>query len=671
MAENNKQKFDTGTKILFIGGVNEDRIGGNSMVVEHTNERNETSRIIMDLGAMFAPYESGFEAAYPNLDKFLDRIDPVTGKESKAEKPVDAMFITHAHEDHIGGLVNYVRMGYQLPVIKTSRFTKNLINIVFNQEGIKAPQMVTVKPGDNILVGEDMVVEPFGSSHSVIEPLGFHTLTFLDGKAHAGIVNYGDLLTAEDVPVGKYAYSREAVNDLLSRKRTTTFLIDSTSITPQKKRRLSFEELVDNSVEAIRRNPDRNIVVSPVISRSFQNIAVDIENARRLNTKICLEGAWLKLVYKAMQFSGYKDFDDVIYKGPLKNYLNDKKISKKYIVCTGAFAQGLKEYQENRCGDVYNIPMAAATKFALGLHRDFGITPGTLILARQRIIDEIDGETGPAMLQMMAAKGAKVIMSPGSRKVANFEEVVMQNSGHLNTEEFAKLVKENQKFAPDAVYIPIHGNPEQCAFTARVARQNGAKTVQALNMDEVKVAQGVAENVAAGAKEPFSWIAVKKIFANPLQPDASVPPEGKMEFWRVDQNYVPLDDKPFYDTSLVRSVKPGDDNYYANHPEIGKMAEMLSDSYEPELRESNKERKAKMSRKDKKKFNAEEKRQQAEKRNGGNRQAERQDSRGAENIMRFVDGMGAEHVKLTKSGKPRKINPLKLRSELKNGNNDR
>ena len=43
------------------------------------------------------------------------------------------MFITHAHEDHIGGLVNYVRMGYQLPVIKTSRFTKNLINIVFNQ----------------------------------------------------------------------------------------------------------------------------------------------------------------------------------------------------------------------------------------------------------------------------------------------------------------------------------------------------------------------------------------------------------------------------------------------------------------------------------------------------------------------------------------------------------
>ena len=46
--------------------------------------------------------------------------------------------------------------------------------------------MVTVKPGDNILVGEDMVVEPFGSSHSVIEPLGFHTLTFLDGKAHAG-----------------------------------------------------------------------------------------------------------------------------------------------------------------------------------------------------------------------------------------------------------------------------------------------------------------------------------------------------------------------------------------------------------------------------------------------------------------------------------------------------
>ncbi len=660
MSEKTKQKFDKGTKIIFVGGVNKDRIGGNSMVIEHTDEENKTSRIMIDLGAMFAPYESGFEAAYPDLSEFLDRIDPVTGKETKAGRPVDAVFITHAHEDHIGGLVNYVRMGYQLPVVKTSRFTKNLINIVFNQEGIKAPQMVAVKPGDNIIVSENMVVEPFGDSHSIIEPLGFHILTFLDGKAHAGIVNYGDLLTEEDVPVGKFAYNRTSMNDLLQRKLTTTFLIDSTSVSPQKSERLPFEKLVDNTAGVVRANPDRNIILSPVISRSFQNIAVDIETARRLNTKICLEGTWLKLVYKAMQFSGYKDFDDVIYKGSLKSFLNDKKIGKKYIVSTGAFAQGLKEYQKNQGRDFNNIPMASGTKIALGLHRDLGVDKNMLVLARQRIIEEINGDTGPAMLQLMASKGAKVVMSPGSRKIGNFKELKMQNSGHLNADDFAALVKENAVFAPNAVYIPIHGNPEQCNFTAQTARQNGARTLLAGNMDEINVSSEKSE-IASKDVEDFHWIAVKRIFHNPLQPDASIPPEGKMEFWRVDENYIPLDDKPFYDTGLVRSIKPGDKDYYGNHGEMGKMSEMLSDSYEPELKESNKARKARLSRKDKKKFNTEEKKARLEARAQSYKEKFRS-RKGEKEIMRFVDGMGAEHIKYTKTGKPRKINPLKYKN---------
>lgn len=656
-----------GTKIIFIGGVNEDRIGGNATVIEHTNEKNETKRVLVDLGAMFAPYESGFEAAYPNMEEYFDRVNPATGEETKAQKPIDSIFITHAHEDHIGALVNYVRMGYKLPPIRTSRFTKNVINIVFNQERIKVPEMITVNPGDNIRIGDDMVVEPFGDSHSTIEPLGFHVLTFMNDKPHAGIVTYGDLLTVEDMPVGKFGYSQEAMNDLLKRKLTTTFLIDSTSITPQTKERLSFEELVNNCCEVIKNNPDRKTILSPVISRSFQNVAIDIEVARRLGTKVCLEGAWVKLIYKAMQFSGYKNFDDVIYKGSLKNYLADDKVKLKYVVSTGAFAQGLKEYQENQSDDFYNIPMAAATKIALGLHKDMGINPRTLILARQRIIDEINGESGPAMLQMMAAKGAKVVMSPSGRKIANFEEVVMQNSGHLNRQEFSKLIKENKKYAPNAVYISIHGNPEQCAFTAQVAQNEGMKTLQVLNSECIKVSEGQAEKLPQG-KEPFRWIAVKRILPNPTQENSSIPPEGKLEFWKVDKDYMPVDDSPFYDTSLVRSIKPRDGNYYDNHPELGKNAEMLSDTYEEPKRESNKEIKAKMSRKDKKLLDKQEKLEKKKAKIEAKKTAyQKQQQKSQDEIMSFVDGMGSEHIKYTKSGKPRKINPLKLRKDKGSG----
>ena len=43
------KKVEPGTKVEFIGGVNKDRIGGNCMVVEHTNEALETKRVMFDL----------------------------------------------------------------------------------------------------------------------------------------------------------------------------------------------------------------------------------------------------------------------------------------------------------------------------------------------------------------------------------------------------------------------------------------------------------------------------------------------------------------------------------------------------------------------------------------------------------------------------------------------
>lgn len=651
MARKKTEQKAPETNIEFLGGVNEDRIGGNASVIEHTNEKGETVRVMFDLGAMFAPYESGFESAYPNADEYFDRVNPENNKETKARKPVDALFITHAHEDHIGALVNYAKMGYKLPTIKTSRFTKNLINIVFTQNGVKAPQLEAIKPGDNIAIGEDMVIEPFVVSHSTLESMGFHTLTFVDGKPHAGILNFGDVLTDENMPIGA-AYKSENVADLLKRKLTTTVLVDSTSVVPNGKPRLGFDKAVENTVEVIKQNPDRNVIVSPVISRSFQNIAVDIEAARKVGAKVCLDGAWLQLVYKAMQLSGYNDFDDVIYKGDLKKFLGDVTVGKKYVVCTGAFAQGLQEYNNNQ-GQVgiNNIPMASATKMALGLHRDLKLDKNCLVVARQRIIDEIDGLTGPEMLQRMAAHGAKVVMSPGARKVANFEEVQMQDSGHMNAEAFAKLVDFIAQYAPKATYVPIHGNQQQCENVAEVARQHKANAVLTANMEKLSVAEGKAE--ATTDERPFTWIALKKVYPNPLNKNDTTPPEGKEEFWVVDVNYQPIENKPFYDTSLAKSYKPGENEYYAN------QAELFDDRDDGNVYESNRERKIKLSRKEKKRLSPEEKKALIKQSADSYKAKHRHKHNEPDEVMTYLDANGVERVKRTKSGKPRAVNPLK------------
>ena len=531
-------KVEPGTKVEFIGGVNKDRIGGNCMVIEHTNEALEKQRVMFDLGCIFAPYESGFSTAYPDLSEYFNRIDPETKQEVKATKPVAIICLTHAHEDHIGALMNYVRMGYELPPIKASAFTRSLVRKAFLQMGMQPPFIEKINPGDKILVGQNIEIEPFSVSHSVVDALGFHTLTKVNGKPYAGIINNGDFLVEENMPVGK-SFSFEQYQDLLRRKLVTNVQIDSTSTVPNGKDRIGFEQAVENTYNVIKANPDRSLIISPVISRSVENMAIDIEVANKLNTKVFLDGKWLQLVKQAMTDSGHLDFDKFVYSGTLDEYLNDKNIKPKYVVATGAFAQGLEEYNHNK-GDLANIPMASVTLMSLDLHKTIKVDKNTLILARQRIIDDINGKTGPEMLQRLAAKGAKVVMTPSSRKIANFEEVQMQDSGHINAKALGRLVDVIKIYAPNAVYTPIHGNPEQCENTKQIIEAHGGKVVLAQNQEVMKVGQSRTVNEPKPF-EPMTWIGVKVIYQDPIHPNPNISQEGITEFWRVDENYMPIE----------------------------------------------------------------------------------------------------------------------------------
>ena len=69
MAKTNKAQ----TTLKFIGGVNKDRIGGNCSVIEHTDKQGNTECVMFDLGSIFTPYETGFVAAFPNVDEYFDR----------------------------------------------------------------------------------------------------------------------------------------------------------------------------------------------------------------------------------------------------------------------------------------------------------------------------------------------------------------------------------------------------------------------------------------------------------------------------------------------------------------------------------------------------------------------------------------------------------------------
>ncbi|MBR6663606.1 MAG: MBL fold metallo-hydrolase [Alphaproteobacteria bacterium] len=572
------------TTVKFIGGVNKDRIGGNCSVIEHTDKNGNTDVVMFDLGSIFTPYETGFVAAMPNVDEYFDRIDPDTKVETKALKPVKALFITHAHEDHIGALINYAKMGYKLPPIKTSGFSRNFIRLAFREEGVSEPDIERIKGGETVKISENMEVKAVDVSHSIIDSLGFFTKTYDDGKPCAAIMNNGDFLTDEAMPVGKSFNKDSYINTLKSAKCPVLICLDSTSTSPFGKERIGFEQAVENTYNAIKRHPEKSVIISPVISRSVQNIAIDIEVARRLGTKVCLDGKWLTLVKDAMFLSGFNDFEDVLYKGNLKAFLADDKIKLKYIDNTGAFAQGLENYEYNvGVDEISPIPMSSATKMALDLHPVLRVDQKVLVLARQRIIDEINGKTGPKMLQMLAAQGATVVMSPSAQKVGNFEEVQMQDSGHVNATAIKALMKDVKSAVKDVMVIPIHGNPDQLGDTAQAMKEVGVESHLVGNKEGVHVVDGKISNIEPKLT-PLTWYAVRSISPNPFS-ERDVPLEGLREFWEVTEDYEPI--RKICEVANVQRFSPRDENYSNSH----KLLEKADDMPRKEKMKSKKQKK--------------------------------------------------------------------------------
>lgn len=92
-------------------------------------------------------------------------------------------------------MTHLAKMGYMLPPVYTSKLTRNAVRIMFNKAGLPEPDIREVKPGENVKIGEDLIMEGFMEAHSAVDAMGFHFLSFRGDKADAGIITHGDFLT--------------------------------------------------------------------------------------------------------------------------------------------------------------------------------------------------------------------------------------------------------------------------------------------------------------------------------------------------------------------------------------------------------------------------------------------------------------------------------------------
>ena len=123
-----------GLRIVPLGGLGE--VGRNMTVFEHDGRL-----LVVDCGVLFPEdYQPGVDLILPDFDHIRDRLDLVEG-----------IVLTHAHEDHIGGVPYLLRERADIPVIG-SRLTLAMVEAKLQEHRI-TPYSLEVREGQRERIG--------------------------------------------------------------------------------------------------------------------------------------------------------------------------------------------------------------------------------------------------------------------------------------------------------------------------------------------------------------------------------------------------------------------------------------------------------------------------------------------------------------------------------------
>ncbi|MFD1504171.1 ribonuclease J [Georgenia yuyongxinii] len=191
-----------GLRIVPLGGLGE--VGRNMTVFEHGGKL-----LIVDCGVLFPEdNQPGVDLILPDFDYIAGRLDDV-----------EAIVLTHGHEDHIGGVPYLLRMRHDIPLIG-SQLTLAFIEAKLREHRI-SPVTLSVREGQTEQLG------PFGLefvavNHSIPDALAVMIRTAAGNVLHTGDFKM-DQLPLDGRVTDLRAFAR------LGEEGVDLFMVDSTN----------------------------------------------------------------------------------------------------------------------------------------------------------------------------------------------------------------------------------------------------------------------------------------------------------------------------------------------------------------------------------------------------------------------------------------------------------
>lgn len=508
------------TKLTLLGGNNRARIGASSNLIEHINEKGQKTRILIDLGVLFPNGDFSNSVFVPDVIKYLG-YNPIKNQTNQALKAyhsmkggkktpqIDALLLTHMHEDHIGGIVNLLKAGFIFPSIYASKETLLVLGRILVEEGV--PEMPEMYPiNKSFQISKDMVVTPFPVSHTTVGSLGYHILTKFNNQNHVGLMHMGDF-NLSDVLIGK-GYQQDEFNTLLNSLYVTHVLTDSTSVSNKQNQELTFKETTNNWSQLMKENNKR--ILSAVISRSTQNMAPILTAAKQTGRKVFIDGFMQRLVYDEMQKAGVlDDFEGTVFnhrniqEANLSDFITSFSPQKQVIIFSGAFAEGLHSNSDMLSGLV---------RVAKKSHKSFLLDSTSLIALSQRAIpvDDIHKNMKEMSLLLAEQNKGQLIQNQTSDALSlgEYPMLPLQRTGHATFKETILILNSikhhRSNFEDNLTIIPVHGDDNQLKSTAKCAKIIKANHITTLNGTDILLSPDGFTSLTL-QNHPQQWLGFK------------------------------------------------------------------------------------------------------------------------------------------------------------------
>ncbi|KAG9447156.1 hypothetical protein H6P81_013284 [Aristolochia fimbriata] len=385
-------------RVLPIGGLGE--IGMNCMLVGHKDRY-----ILIDAGVMFPDYD----------ELGVQKIIPDTTFIKRWSHKIEAVIITHGHEDHIGALPWVIRALDSNTPIFASSFTMELIKKRLKEFDIFVHSRLKIFRIRKKFVAGPFEVEPIRVTHSIPDCCGL-VLRCSDGT----ILHTGDWKIDESPLDGK-TFDREVLEQL-SKEGVTLMMSDSTNV-------LSPGRSVSEKVVADALMRHISAVKGRVITTQFAS------NIHRLGSvKAAADLTGRKLVFVGMSLRTYLDAAWKDGKAPIDpstlvkvEDIDAYAPKDLLIVTTGSQAE----------------PRAALNLASYGSSHTLKLTKDDVILYSAKVIPGNENRV-MKMFNRIAELGPTLVMGKNEG---------LHTSGHAyrgELEEVLKIVKPQH-------FLPIHG----------------------------------------------------------------------------------------------------------------------------------------------------------------------------------------------------------------------